>query len=413
MIAIARDLLSRSWLVARLPLAALLLSGCFETLEPRQVGGCDPDIECVPTPTAVVGGHQFTSLAAGQHHTCGLKANGEVWCWGLNTAGQLGAETADLISGTPVRVGGQEIFTSITAGDFHTCGLASDSGVYCWGTNLTLVLGVETVSDQCSGRPCSYSPVRAGGSTFTATAVDAGATHNCALDSAGAAWCWGFNYLAEIGNLTLQEGFFTPQPVQGGPFSSLTSGYRFNCGLDAAGSAFCWGAGEDGQLGNLEIEPCVTPVNPLCSAEPLPVNTTVVFGAATSGVGFVCARASDASLHCWGRNSEGQLGNGGTVPSAVPVPVQAAGGAAWSSVVAGYFHACAVRPNGAAFCWGANNNAQLGDGTTVFASSTPQPVQGGRTFEQLVAGSDHTCGLTADGAAWCWGNNQLKQIGTG
>lgn len=390
---------------------AIVLVGCSDIDAPVAFGGCSPQVACEPAPVAVIGNHQFTSLASGRYHTCGLKASGEAWCWGLNTAGQLGAALPDLVSGTPVRVAGQIVFRSISAGDFHTCAIASDDAVYCWGANVTSVLGVETVSEQCSLQPCSRSPVRAGGASFTATSLDAGATHNCALDSSGTVSCWGFNVLGEVGSASFGTGFFAPQPIQGGPFSSVSAGLRFNCALNPNGALACWGAADEGQLATVDVETCGGTLSPRCSTVPLNGNTTLTFTQITTGDAFACAIAATGTLHCWGRNSEGQLGNGGFAPSATPVAVQTSG--TWESVVAGYFHACALRSNGAAFCWGLNDTAQLGDGSTAIVNSVPQPVQGGRTFSQLVAGSDHTCGLAADGTAWCWGNNQVNQLGDG
>jgi alpha-tubulin suppressor-like RCC1 family protein len=400
------------WSGVRPAVMAALIVGCFGMDDPIQAGGCLPEVSCAAAPVAVTGGHQFTSLAAGQYHTCGLKSNGEVWCWGLNTGGQLGATTPELSSGTPVRVGGQTTFTSIAAGDFHTCGIGSDAGAYCWGSNLTSVLGVETVTETCGGAPCSRTPVRAGGAALTVTALDAGATHNCALDSSGTARCWGYNVLGELGSSTFRAGFFTPQTIQGGPFSAVSAGYQFNCALDSGGTLYCWGAGQEGQLVTLDIDPCgTTSSDPRCSTVPVIANTSLTFSSVTTGVAFGCGLTTTGAVHCWGRNNEGQLGNGVFVSSATPVAVQTTG--AWDSVVAGYFHACALRSNGAAFCWGVNNSAQLGDGSTVFAHAIPQQVQGGKTFTQLAAGSIHTCGLATDGAVWCWGNNEVKQLGGG
>jgi alpha-tubulin suppressor-like RCC1 family protein len=217
-----RTELRRAWLAGRHIAwqagTAFLLAGCLSVDDPTQTGGCAPGVACVASPAAVTGSHVFTTLAAGRYHTCGLKANGEVWCWGLNAAGQLGASSSGSSSAAPIRVNGQLVFESISAGDFHTCGITADEEVYCWGSNVNSTLGVADVADTCNGLPCSRGPVRAGGATFTAVSLDVGSTHTCALDADGVAHCWGQNAVGEVGSDEFDSAFSEPNTVQGGPF---------------------------------------------------------------------------------------------------------------------------------------------------------------------------------------------------
>src|SRR2546428_8241572 len=129
---------------ARLVLLSMLVVGCLGPPEPSTItGGCKTGELCAGSPVMVVGDHRFTRLAAGKYHTCGLTSAGDVWCWGTNAAGQLGATTSGS-SGVPVKVGGQTTFASITAGELHSCALAADGGAYCWGSNTNSALGVAT-----------------------------------------------------------------------------------------------------------------------------------------------------------------------------------------------------------------------------------------------------------------------------
>lgn len=396
-------------------LMAVLVAGCFTDDPPTAItGGCKAsDPECSAVPVMVTGGHQFTSLAAGRFHTCGLKSNGEAWCWGLNTAAQLGAQTPSTSSAVPVKVGGQTSFASVTAGAFHTCALAAGGVPYCWGNNsITSVLGVATVNDVCPNGPCSYTPVRAAG-PLAFSALDAGATHNCALETSGAPQCWGYNVLGEVGSTSYGTAFSGPVLVPGGnTFSKVSSGFRFTCGLDSTGTLYCWGYGEEGQLGTLTIDPCTSGDGSFhCSAIPVAANTSLRFSAITTGTSFGCGLTASGVLYCWGFNGEGQLGTGDFNSNGAPVAVKTTG--SWSSVAAGWFHACALRADGTAYCWGVNDTAQLGDGSAFYASTVPQPVSGGKTFVQIVGGSNHTCGLASDGTAWCWGDDAVKQLGRG
>jgi alpha-tubulin suppressor-like RCC1 family protein len=188
----------------------------------------------------------------------------------------------------------------------------------------------------------------------------------------------------------------------------VSAGYQFNCTVNAGGALSCWGSGEEGQLATTDVDHC-GPLLPRCTPDPKPAATTLTFASISAGNAFACGVTPASTIACWGRNSEQQLGVGGFTPSSAPLPLDATG--FWGSVSTGYFHACALQTDGTPYCWGLNNNAQLGDGSTALTQGRPQPVTGGRVFTQIVAGSDHTCALAFNGAAWCWGNNQVGQVG--
>ena len=126
-----------------------------------------------------------------------------------------------------------------------------------------------------------------------------------------------------------------------------------------------------------------------------------------------CALAADGAAYCWGNNLSGQLGNGTRSGSAVPVAV--AGGHAFAQIVAGNAHSCALEADGTAWCWGSTLAGALGDGSRPvsppFSQPTPVAVAGGHTFAALTAGGNHTCGLTADDAALCWGEDLFGALG--
>ena len=122
-----------------------------------------------------------------------------------------------------------------------------------------------------------------------------------------------------------------------------------------------------------------------------------------------CALAADGAAYCWGLNINGQLGDGTDTHS--PVPVAVAGGLTFTQVVTGNGHSCALTPDGRAWCWGYGLSGAVGDGSRVFSRPTPVAVAGGHAFATLTAGSNHTCGLTAAGAALCWGDDLLGALG--
>lgn len=403
-------IIRRAW-----PIGALLLSACFgDGGGPEFKGGC-PDAECSETPVMVTGGKTFTKIAAGRFHTCGLTSAGEVWCWGLNTGGQLGATTSivsDLeMSAVPVKVNGTNVFTDITAGDFHTCGIAQDDGVWCWGSNLTMVLGVQTVNDTCDGQTCSRTPVRAGaGEDFLRVA--AGGAHNCAINLSGLAKCWGVNAAGELGNASYSQIRFDANTVSGDHlFAEIASGVRFSCGLDSVGAMSCWGLANNGQLASTAFQTCTAGINNFqCSPTPISANTPLRFSRIDLGGVFGCGLTTANSLVCWGGNAEGQLGNGSFTGSPNPIAVQGTG--TWQAFATGESHACGILA-GTTLCWGLNNTAQLGSGSKEYANGSPQPVSGTHAFTQVSAGRDHSCALASNGTTWCWGSDKVKQLGRG
>ena len=122
-----------------------------------------------------------------------------------------------------------------------------------------------------------------------------------------------------------------------------------------------------------------------------------------------CGLTQAGKAWCWGENVTGALGNGTTDASSIPAKV--ADGHSFSEIVVGAKHACALDANGAAWCWGADDLGQLGDGNPGADKLSPVAVTGGVTFLTLAAGSDHSCGVAADGGgAWCWGSNSFGQV---
>ena len=143
--------------------------------------------------------------------------------------------------------------------------------------------------------------------------------------------------------------------------------------------------------------------------EPAPVlpqatataTTVVEYWQMSAGGAHTCGVTTDSRTFCWGNNGAGQLG-GGSSGSSELIPTRIAGGLQFRQVSAGSSHTCGVTPSNEAYCWGANESGQLGDGTTT-NRATPTAISGARQFRQVEAGSRHTCGVTTDDRAYCWG----------
>ena len=350
------------------------------------------------------------SLVAGMAHTCGLATTGAAYCWGYGEVGQLGDNTpANHFTPVPVSLpNGVAGFASLTAGLSHTCALTSTGAAWCWGYNVVGQLGDNSDTDR-------YAPVAvtlpAGVTGFTT--ITGGSYHTCGLSNTGAAYCWGYNEFGQLGvdyNSTLYS--FTPVAV-GMPngvsgFAQIVAGDDHTCALTAGGAAYCWGKNGSGQLGNNSQSDSFTPV-----AVSLPSGVTG-FTTLAAGENHTCALSSSGATWCWGLGAYGQLGNnqflGSLTPDAVVLP---AGVPGLARIAADGNHTCGLSAAGAAFCWGRNVYGQLGNNSTV---NSPAPVvvsmPGGVTgFARIAAGDDHTCALTSAGAAWCWGLNNFGQVG--
>jgi len=359
-------------------------------------------------------------VAAGDRHACALAANGVGWCWGGNDFGQVGDGT-ELRRPTPVAVQGGP-FVGLVGGASHTCALDDVGLAHCWGRNDLGEVGDGSIQER------SVPTAVDGGITFESLAAGGAGLHTCGLDGSGAAYCWGYNGFGQLGDGTtgddgLCSGFLgtpvgcrtRPVRVSGGlgVFSSLATGRHHTCGLSATGLAYCWGKASDGQVGDATTgssSACPDGTGG-CRLTPTAVSGGLAFDEIASGNLHTCALDTVGKAHCWGDNSSGQLGNGTTMSSTVPVSV--GGGALFERIWAAAGHTCALDAGGTAYCWGDNLFGQIGDGSAFNTRLTPTAVVGGLSFSRLTLGPSHTCGLTVSGEAYCWGTNFDSQLGDG
>jgi alpha-tubulin suppressor-like RCC1 family protein len=213
----------------------------------------------------------------------------------------------------------------------------------------------------------------------------------------------------------------------------VSAGGGASCGLTTDDVSYCWGDNHLGQLGDGTLTNRNRPVR---AAGGLALRSLSAGGAFT---GHTCGVTSRNVAYCWGVNSLGELGIGNhsgprrcldindQIFSCSTRPVRIAGGRTFTRVDAGYGHTCALTGAGAVYCWGGNYAGQLGIGNSTGpedcqpnpfglgpCSTRPLRVVGGLTFRDVQAGGAHTCGLTAAGArAYCWGQNDVGQLGIG
>ena len=151
-------------------------------------------------------------------------------------------------------------------------------------------------------------------------------------------------------------------------FVALSAGYSHACGLTRDGAAYCWGSNGSGELGNGTTQE---------STSPIAVSGGLTFAAITAGQGATCGVTTGGAAYCWGYNGYGQLGNAAAplTNAPNPTPLLVSGGLTFATVSTGYLHTCGVTPQGAAYCWGDNSEGELGDGSTAI-HPTSVPVFG-------------------------------------
>ena len=343
----------------------------------------------------------YTKIAAGSH-TCAITDQGMLECWGDNGLGQLGNGIFESRA-EPTAVPGLTGVTSVSTGYIHTCAIAAGK-LYCWGYNGSGQLGDGTKGNR--SLPTLVAGVLA---NVNVEAVSAGDSHTCAI-AGGRAYCWGNNYSGQLGDGTAEERLL-PVAVGGDlaarDVSELAVGGEHTCAI-AEGTLYCWGRNDTGQLGDGTV-----------FERELPAPVGGVFGGATAtavGVGgyHTCALTGQRA-YCWGRNSEGQLGDATTTQRLSPVLVKGAlTDADVTALAIGSVHGCAIS-SGQAYCWGGNGYGELGRGDTSSFHSYPLGVGiplAGVSVSTLSAGQVHSCALV-EGTAYCWGGNWGGRLGIG
>lgn len=310
-------------------------------------------VNTVTTPTLVALPERAVQVEAGgiypgfEMYTCVLLADKTVRCWGNNMFGELGVGDADLFVDTPTDVGLQNI-KQISIGGTHTCAVDEAGALFCWGYNDSGAVGDGTTQT-------AFTPAEV---TDSVALVSAGGTHTCALMSNGSFRCWGLNNYGQIGVGSEPEQLVPtalPSPIMG---LDVACGGHHSCARNLYGS-FCWGLNSDGQLGLGHEVNQQTPA-PL----DLPGITAIALGSHHT------AAVVDGELYMWGENSYGQLGDGTAVSASTPKKI---GLSSVKKVALGFRFSCALDEAGVVRCWGLNGSGQLGNGNTN-GTSVPTPV---------------------------------------
>ena len=382
----------------------------------------------------------LSSVQVGNFFSCATAAEGQSYCWGNNSSGQLGKRsTVALVDrgSTPVTladslVGGNfPVFRSMSLGRTTACGVTLVKRLVCWGAgsgNFGSALPTEI----------TFTP------SVTVESVSAGESHTCFVDIDGLGWCGGENRFGQLGNRTTTpttaNSAVPVLQVVGGiaervRFSTIATGRSFSCGFrrfdptDATTrQPMCWGDNALGQLGrnSTATDSVAVTVTMPGGAIPTAFDSTSL----VAGLDHACVLDGSGNAYCWGSDGYGQIGDGGAFGSGQRalqmVAVTMPAGQTFVRLAAGEYHTCGLTATGAAFCWGRNSSGQLGDNSQTDRSvPTAVSLPTGVTFKSIALGELHSCAVagtpsaagsgttSTTGRVFCWGDNEYGQLGDG
>src|SRR3989339_317585 len=297
----------------------------------------------------------YTSVSVGSIHTCGIRANdSRVLCWGDNYYGQLGnGTTTDSI--IPILTSDSSAYSSVSAGQYHTCGIrANDSRVLCWGESLSGRLGdgqngVDVLNPNITTDSSAYS------------SISAGSLHTCGIRANDSrVLCWGESDYGRLGDGSSGDNLNPNVTTDTSPYTSINAGSDHTCGIRQNDSrVLCWGLGTSGQRGDGQT--LLNQFNPNVTTDLSAYASISVGNLHACGI-----RVNDSRVLCWGSGNYGQLGDGSNASHSVLNPNITTDSSAYSSVSAGQYYTCGIRVNDSrVLCWGYGLYGRLGDGSTT------------------------------------------------
>jgi len=409
------------------------------------------------TPVAVHRGEiptgvSFAKIATRFDRTCAIGSDGKAYCWGENGLGQLGNNlttnaltpvavhqgeiplegTQVKVDNTPVPVKYISPYELEITMPAHSAGKVNITVINPDNTTHTLSQAYEYYQPQnptiTSITPNTSSV--AGNKTITVNGTNfdqmkwkqvsaKDGIYACGVNFEGKAYCWGGGSLGRLGNNSTDNAL-TPVAVHQGEIPSgvslvqISIGQQHTCALGSNGKAYCWGSGSDGRLGNNSTTNALTPVAVHQGQIP---NDTVLTQVSAS-LYHTCALGSNGKAYCWGHNLDGQLGTNSTTEASTPVAVhqgQIPSGVTLTQILASHEYTCALGSNGKAYCWGSNEDGQLGNNSTTNALTPITVNQGeipaGVSLTQISLGEHHTCVTDSSYKIYCWGKGNFGQLG--
>ncbi|MES2178320.1 MAG: hypothetical protein V4550_10725 [Gemmatimonadota bacterium] len=383
---------------------ALAAAACDTPTAPTVLVYRDRPIEVAPASTG------WKAVSVGAAHSCGIRLDGALYCWGSNASGQLGVDAArgkcgrfrSACEAGPRAVAPTLRFLHVSAGQRHTCAITTERRLYCWGDNVSFQVGVQ--GEFMVFAPTPIMP------EAQFLDVGAGLTHTCAVRTNGVVYCFGDGTLGALGFGDTTTSVF-PRPIDTQErFTRVSAGRLRSCAIALDGAAWCWGLEWESADGGFEYYHQ--------RLSPHRINALPALRSISVSAISMCAVSVEGISLCWEANSFGQLGDGTTAGTATPTPV--ATDDRFLDVSSGIIQSCGTRVDGVAFCWGNNSFGQLGVPRpgefcgSLECSRRPIAVFGQQRFVSIVTGlGNHSCGVSSTTAVLCWGLGADGQLGDG
>jgi alpha-tubulin suppressor-like RCC1 family protein len=349
----------------------------------------------ITPPTLVI------EISASNLHTIATTNKNVTWGWGNNGNGQLGDNTTTQRNSPVSVLGATKTFCKISAGGSHTMAIDKNGRAWGWGANNFGQLGINSTASQ-------LTPVSVLGAVKTFCQISAGLNHTMAIDKNGRAWGWGNNGNGQLGDNSVTSRR-TPVSVLGTvkTFCQIRAGSSHTMAIDKNGRAWGWGDNSNGKIGDNSITSRRTPVSVLGAVK--------TFCQINAGVNYTMAIDKNGRAWGWGNNQQGQLGDNTQTSQTTPVSVLG-GVKTFCKISTGVQHTAAIDKNGRVWCWGQNNQGEIGNNTIAFRCLTPVSVAGAgavKTFCEIKAGNSYTMAIDNNGKVWGWGANYNGQLGIG
>jgi alpha-tubulin suppressor-like RCC1 family protein len=342
-----------------------------------QIGDGTSDTRLSPSPAPPIFAN-WLSVSAGEVHSCGLRLDSTLWCWGENSHRQLGFNSPN-DQALPVAVG-SATWRAVDAGGVYSCAVKSDATLWCWGLNGSGQFGNGTTNTTPNATPSQSGTATWKTVSASNTGIVAIGGHTCGIQTNDTLWCWGVNSSGQVGDGT-DEQRLSPAQVGTATWRTVSAGTAHTCAIRTDQTLWCWGWNGNGRLGDGTTEQ---------RDEPVQIGTAL-WKSVAAGHEHTCGIKTDNTLWCWGSSNSGQVGDGGLGSRFAPVQI---GTAPWKAVSAGGFHTCGVRTDGTLWCWGDNIVGQIGIGTqTIEPSPTPAQVGTSTQWFTVTSGLSHSNAL--------------------
>lgn len=361
---------------------------------------------------------RWAQLSAGERHSCAVATDGTLWCWGANGSGQLGDGTLGA-SAVPLQVGSRSDWAIAAAGTSHSCAIREDGTLWCWGSNAHGELGIGSQGDEEVRVPARVGSDRR--FAEIALAKPGGLALSCAITGRGDTdpgelLCWGSRGNRGLGIDPLPPGdLLLPTPATTDSRYVALAHEGVGCAITTSGALECWGNNSSGVTGvGYRLAPDFY-LAPTRVTAPKESGWSMVDVHVTHACGI-----NDGRLYCWGSNPASDRPLGDSVPAGTTAyePTLMDDGLDWVDVAvsggaSGEFSTCALRATGEVRCFGGNLRGNLGRGENGAADPNPASVAGLNDAVALDGGGAFFCAQSAAGEVSCWGGNRDGQLGNG